>query len=87
MALGNNVAGLMANDDEWPPPSVKPVRALVKNCGNCRCTVNTVRIDHPHADINNISGRTAGSITAGLFLKEFVDDKVKWAHWISLAPV
>ena len=37
-------------------------------------------IDHPHADINNVGGRNGGTITAGLFLSEMVDPKVKWAH-------
>lgn len=33
------------------------------------------------ADSNNIAGRGAGSITAGLFLKQFIDaDKMEWAH-------
>lgn len=33
------------------------------------------------ADLINIGGRPAGTITAGLFLKEFVDaDKMAWAH-------
>jgi len=38
------------------------------------------QLDHPHADINNTGGRTAGTITAGLFLAEFVDPKVRWVH-------
>ncbi len=32
------------------------------------------------ADMRNIGGRAAGSITAAQFLKRFVDDGVKWAH-------
>jgi len=32
------------------------------------------------ADIKNIGGRPGGSITAGMFLKEFVTDKTPWAH-------
>ncbi len=32
------------------------------------------------ADMRNIGGRAAGSITAAQFLKRFVDDKVRWAH-------
>jgi len=36
-------------------------------------------IDSPNADIKNIGGRGAGSITAAQFLKRFVGD-TKWAH-------
>ena len=32
------------------------------------------------ADMRNIGGRAAGSITAAQFLKRFVKDGVKWAH-------
>lgn len=33
------------------------------------------------ADFNNIGGRAGGSITAGLFLKQFVDpEKMEWTH-------
>ena len=34
----------------------------------------------PYADINNIGGKFAGAITAGLFLREFVPDGAAWAH-------
>lgn len=40
------------------------------------------------ADFNNIGGRWAGSITAGLFLKQFVDaEKMAWAHCDMAGPV
>ena len=41
------------------------------------------------ADMNNIgAGRFAGSITAGLFLKQFVDaEKMEWAHCDMAGPV
>jgi len=34
----------------------------------------------PYADINNIGGKLAGAITAGLFLREFVPNGTAWAH-------
>lgn len=36
-------------------------------------------LDSDVADIKNIGGANAGSITAGLFLKEFIED-TPWAH-------
>lgn len=37
-------------------------------------------IDSPIADMKNIGGRWAGSITAAQFIQRFVEDGVKWAH-------
>jgi leucyl aminopeptidase len=34
----------------------------------------------PYADINNVGGKNAGAITAGLFLGEFVPKGLPWAH-------
>ena len=34
----------------------------------------------PYADINNVGGKVAGAITAGLFLREFVPEGAAWAH-------
>jgi leucyl aminopeptidase len=34
----------------------------------------------PYADINNVGGPYAGAITGGLFLQEFVPEKIAWAH-------
>ena len=38
------------------------------------------QIDSTIADMKNSGGRAAGSITAGWFLKEFVDDETPWVH-------
>lgn len=81
VALGTNVAALMSNDDGW----AAQVRAAGQEVGEELWHLPLYGeyrklIDHPHADINNTGGRFAGTITAGLFLKEFVADNVKWAH-------
>jgi len=59
------VAGQAVGEEIWQLPLYGEYRKL---------------LDHPHADINNVGGRTAGSITGGLFLAEFVPETVKWAH-------
>jgi leucyl aminopeptidase len=81
VALGRKVAGVMANDDAllnrvqaaaetagepvWPLPLVDAYRA---------------DIDSNVADIKNIGkAGQAGTIIAGLFLREFVGDR-PWAH-------
>jgi leucyl aminopeptidase len=58
-------AGLAVGEEVWPLPLYGEYRQL---------------LDHPHADLNNIGGRMGGTITAGLFLAEFVPETVRWVH-------
>ena len=37
-------------------------------------------LDSKIADMTNLGGRYGGAITAGMFLKEFVDSEIPWAH-------
>lgn len=81
IALGNDVAAIIANDDGlaqdivkagklvgepyWQLPSFKEYKDLIKS---------------QVADLKNSGGRAAGTITGGLFIGEFVDKGVQWAH-------
>jgi leucyl aminopeptidase len=82
VALGDRIAGLMSNDDDfraevadaaeragervWPLPLPADYRP---------------RLDSPVADIKNIGGgRFGGTLTAGLFLQDFVGEGIPWAH-------
>ena len=59
-------AGQAEDDPMWRLPLYKPYRRL---------------IDSKIADLNNVSdGPQGGAITAALYLNEFVDPKVPWAH-------
>jgi leucyl aminopeptidase len=59
-------AGTTVEDPLWRLPLHKPYREI---------------IDSPIADINNAgAGGMAGSITAALFLKDFVTETTSWAH-------
>ena len=78
--FGEGVAGLMSNNDDvaaqvsaagdavdepvWRLPLIKSLRS---------------DLDSDIADLKNLGGINAGSITAGLFLQEFVGD-TPWAH-------
>lgn len=80
VGLGAHAAGLMGNDDAlleevrwagdlagercWPLPLWQEYREQIKS---------------DIADVKNTGGRPAGSITAGWFLREFVDG-FPWAH-------
>jgi leucyl aminopeptidase len=80
IALGSHASGLMGNNEEL----IDEVRAAGERTGE-RCWPLPLwadyrpQIDSNFADIKNTGGRPAGTITAGLFLQEFVDD-VPWAH-------
>jgi leucyl aminopeptidase len=82
VALGNRTAGVMASDDSlaagiaeaagragesmWPMPLPEELRK---------------GLDSTVADIANVSGdRAGGMLVAGLFLREFVPDGVRWVH-------
>ncbi|MEZ4703822.1 MAG: leucyl aminopeptidase [Bdellovibrionota bacterium] len=80
VALGDEVAAILSSDETmkntllecskkvgekfWPLPLEENYKKLLKS---------------PAADLKNVGGRNAGTITAALFLKEFVE-KAKWAH-------
>ncbi len=57
-------AGDRAGERCWPLPLFKEYRK---------------QLDSPVADLQNVGGRPAGSITAGWFLREFAGD-APWAH-------
>jgi leucyl aminopeptidase len=87
VAVGTDLVAVFANDDSlysdlekhaaitsdpvWRLPLHKPYRAL---------------LDSKVADISSASdGPFGGGITAALFLQEFVDDDVPWAHFDIMA--
>jgi leucyl aminopeptidase len=82
VALGSRTAGVMASDDTlaaavadaakrageamWPMPLPDELRRA---------------LDSTVADIANVAAdRAAGMLVAGIFLREFVPDGVRWAH-------
>ncbi|MBW3611057.1 MAG: leucyl aminopeptidase [Actinobacteria bacterium] len=80
VALGPKVAGLMGNDDEL----VDQVRTAAERAGEPAWPLPLPKeyrkqLDSEVADLKNIGGRSAGALTAGLFLQEFVGE-VPWVH-------
>jgi len=81
VALGQECAGIMGNDDAlvgdlqaagertgdrfWRLPLWNEYRDLIKS---------------DYADMKNSGGRYGGTVTAAIFLKEFVPEGVPWAH-------
>jgi leucyl aminopeptidase len=81
IALGARVGAIMSNDDAlrariqdaanrageqlWPMPLPEELRKS---------------LDSDIADIANMGERYGGMLVAGLFLRDFVPDGVRWAH-------
>jgi leucyl aminopeptidase len=80
VGLGHHATGLMGNDDQL----IEEVRLAGERAGE-RCWPLPLWDEYREqnqsdiADVKNSGGRPAGSITAGWFLREFVDG-FPWAH-------
>ncbi|RSN42538.1 MULTISPECIES: leucyl aminopeptidase [Actinomadura] len=82
VALGTRTTGVMANDDAVREKVVDAAgRAGEPSWGMPLPAELRKGLDSAVADLANISGdRWGGMLTAGVFLQEFVQDGVKWAH-------
>lgn len=81
IALGNHTSGMMGNDDQLQ-------KALKKAGDQSYDRVWRLplfdeydeQLKSNFADIANIGGREAGTITAACFLKRFIENNTPWAH-------
>jgi leucyl aminopeptidase len=81
VSLGDQTAGFFANDDDL----AADIESAAKEAGEPFWRMPLLEhlrssLDSPVADLSNIGGRMGGSISAALFLREFVPADVKWAH-------
>ena len=81
VALGNDVAGLWSNNDSL----TQELLSSAKESGEGLWQMPLQRsyrdgLKSHIADIKNTGPRAGGSITAALFLEEFFDKKIRWAH-------
>jgi leucyl aminopeptidase len=81
VALGPTMAGVFTDDDAL----AADILTIGKRCGEdfWRLPLNDElqgQLKSPIADSKNTGTRMGGAITAALFLKMFVDDRVNWAH-------
>lgn len=80
VALGNAHAGLFSNNDELSTRLTEAGIATGERLWRMPMGPEYDKlIDSTNADVKNIGGRYAGSITAAQFLQRFVGD-TKWAH-------
>jgi leucyl aminopeptidase len=82
VALGPSIAGLMGNRTSW----IDQVRDAADRAGERVWELPLPddyrsQLDSDVADLRNISkDKKAGTITAALFLREFVGEGIAWAH-------
>ncbi|MCH6159864.1 leucyl aminopeptidase [Streptomyces marispadix] len=81
LALGNRTFGVLSNDDDFRGT----LHELAEEAGEASWPMPMPThlrkgMESPVADISNIGERPGGGLVAGLFLKEFVDEDVLWAH-------
>jgi leucyl aminopeptidase len=80
VALGSQYAGLFSNNDELSERLTKAGLSTGERLWRMPMGPDYDKlIDTPNADVKNIGGRFAGSITAAQFLQRFVGE-TKWAH-------
>ena len=80
VALGQEYAGLFANDDRLCERLTKAGQATGERVWRMPLGPEYDKmIDSKFADMKNTGGRYGGSITAAQFLARFVD-KTPWAH-------
>jgi leucyl aminopeptidase len=81
IALAHEHAGLFSNDDTLSDQLTKAGKAVEETLWRFPLgDAYDKLIDSPIADMKNIGGRGAGSITAAQFLQRFIKKGTPWAH-------
>lgn len=80
VALGHHASGIMTNDDALADELLQAgLRSVDRGWRLPLWEEYQEQLDSPFADMKNVGGMPAGSITAGRFLSQFVGD-TRWAH-------
>ncbi len=81
VALGTPCAGLMSNNDALAAALIESGERTGERLWRLPLwPAYREQIAGIDGDLKNTGGRNGGAITAGMFLKEFVDDATPWAH-------
>ncbi len=82
IALGHDYAGIFSNDDALADSLIDAGIQVDEKIWRLPLdSVYDKMLQSPIADMKNIGGRPAGSITAAQFIQRFVNPGVKWAHF------
>lgn len=89
VGLGTGMAGMYASNDDMASALNEAGKITGEKLWRLPLEDSYMeQLKSPIADLKNSGGRWGGSITAALFLKEFVDtEKVSWAHLDIAGPV
>jgi leucyl aminopeptidase len=81
VALGDQIAGLLGNDVDLVGELSEAADAAGEKVWHLPLPSEyRKQLDSPVADMKNIGTRFGGTLTAGLFLREFVGEGIAWAH-------
>jgi leucyl aminopeptidase len=81
IALGQSIAGAMGNNEEFRAQVCAVADRVGERLWQLPLPADYKKqLDSNIADLKNIGGPYGGSLTAGLFLQEFVDAKIPWVH-------
>ena len=88
VALGDKIAGVLGNDQAFVEQVQECAGGVDEPVWQLPLATDEYRklLDSVVADMRNIGGREAGTITASIFLSEFVGD-VPWAHLDIAGPM
>jgi len=88
VALGTDIAGVLGNDQGFVDQVAARAEAVDEPVWQLPLATKRYRkmLDSVVADMRNIGGRDAGTITAAIFLSEFVGE-VPWAHLDIAGPM
>ena len=80
VALGHHASGLMSHDDDLANALLAAGEATVDRAWRMPLWDDyQSQLDSPFADMRNVGGMPAGSVTAACFLSRFAEDQC-WAH-------
>ena len=80
-ALGHENAGAFSNNDKLVNDFLKSAKQETEGAWRMPLNKNYDKLIQSRiADIKNVGGRTAGSITAAQFLQRFIEDDMPWMH-------
>jgi leucyl aminopeptidase len=81
VALGLQVAGLMARDDETADMVLDAAEAAGESFWQLPITEDaSPKLDSEVADFKSTGDRYGGALTAAAFLSKFVPEEIPWAH-------
>ena len=81
VALGEESVGVFPSDDDTAERLEKAFERAGEDFWRMPLNPRLKRLlKSDIADLKNVGGRWGGAVTAALFLREFVDEKVRWAH-------